>query len=118
MAHCSLLAARSRSWSSPFHPHTQRFSRNKSTLPIQRLSKRFSPTLKEENAATGLSNASPAMVALLRGGFLRQSSAGIFSLLPNGERVRAKLERLIDEELQRIGTQLQSEFWTHPFMSS
>lgn len=78
-------------------------ARSVSTVPIARLSRRFAPTLREENTASGLDNASPALVALFRGGFLRQSSAGIFSFLPNGERIKEKLERIIDQELSRIG---------------
>lgn len=42
---------------------------------------------------------------LLRGGFIRQSSAGIYSFLPFGLRVIQKLEALIDASMQAINGQ-------------
>lgn len=38
---------------------------------------------------------------LLRGGFVQQSSAGIFRLLPLADRVLSKLEAIVDTELRR-----------------
>jgi prolyl-tRNA synthetase len=66
-------------------------------LAIHRMSTRFSPTQRHSGEAQ------PGLYALLRGGFVRQSSAGVYSLLPNGERVRAKIEGIIDQEMHRIG---------------
>ncbi|KAJ3129314.1 hypothetical protein HK098_001726 [Nowakowskiella sp. JEL0407] len=42
---------------------------------------------------------------LVRGGFIRQTSAGIFNFLPLGLRVLNKLEKIIDEEMHQIGGQ-------------
>jgi prolyl-tRNA synthetase len=42
---------------------------------------------------------------LLRAGFIRQLMAGHYSLLPLGVRVRAKVMRIIREEMDRIGGQ-------------
>ncbi len=42
---------------------------------------------------------------LLRAGFIRQLMAGHYSLLPLGVRVRAKIIRIIREEMNRIGGQ-------------
>src|SRR6266700_3084201 len=42
---------------------------------------------------------------LLRAGFIRQLMAGHYSLLPLGIRVRAKVMRIIREEMNRIGGQ-------------
>ncbi len=42
---------------------------------------------------------------LLRAGFIRQLMAGHYSLLPFGMRVRAKVMRIIREEMNRIGGQ-------------
>ncbi len=42
---------------------------------------------------------------LLRGGYARQVANGIYSLLPPGLRVAAKIERIIREEMDRIGGQ-------------
>ncbi|KAK9413621.1 hypothetical protein SUNI508_11830 [Seiridium unicorne] len=40
---------------------------------------------------------------LIRAGYLRQSHAGIFHMLPLGQRVQEKLERLIDKHMQQVG---------------
>ncbi len=48
---------------------------------------------------------SPSHVFLMRGGFVRPVSAGIYSLLPLGRRVTAKIEGIIREEMDRIGGQ-------------
>ncbi len=42
---------------------------------------------------------------LLRGGYARQVANGIYSLLPPGLRVSRKIERIIREEMNRIGGQ-------------
>ena len=39
---------------------------------------------------------------LLRGGYIKQQSSGIFSLLPLGKRVAHKIERIIREEMDSI----------------
>ncbi|KAI8588012.1 prolyl-tRNA synthetase [Geranomyces variabilis] len=68
-----------------------------------RLSRMLTPTAKSTTTA-------PADVAishelLLRAGFIRQSSAGMYSFLPLGLRVLAKLEKLIDREMQSVDGQ-------------
>ncbi|KAK0383301.1 hypothetical protein NLU13_9214 [Sarocladium strictum] len=40
---------------------------------------------------------------LVRAGFVRQSQSGIFHLLPLGQRVQDKLEKLIDKHMKSIG---------------
>ncbi|KAI0489841.1 class II aaRS and biotin synthetase [Xylaria cf. heliscus] len=40
---------------------------------------------------------------LIRAGYLRQSNAGIFHMLPLGERVQTKLEKLIDKHMSQLG---------------
>jgi prolyl-tRNA synthetase len=42
---------------------------------------------------------------LLRGGYARQVANGIYSLLPPGHRVAAKIEAIIREEMNRLGGQ-------------
>lgn len=42
---------------------------------------------------------------LLRGGYVRQSMNGVYSLLPAGRRVLRKLERVVREEMESIGAQ-------------
>ncbi|KAG0246652.1 hypothetical protein B0O80DRAFT_421361 [Mortierella sp. GBAus27b] len=47
----------------------------------------------------------PSQQLLLRAGMMRQSSSGIYSILPYGQRVLNKIEAIIDDELQLIGCQ-------------
>ncbi|KAK0551769.1 hypothetical protein OC846_003154 [Tilletia horrida] len=39
---------------------------------------------------------------LLRGGYIRQSSSGVYTLLPLGLRMLQKLQRIIDEEMTAV----------------
>lgn len=55
---------------------------------------------------------------LIRGGYIRPVSAGIYSLLPTGERIVKKIEAIIREEMNRIDGQevlmpvvLPAELW-------
>ncbi len=47
----------------------------------------------------------PSHALLLRGGFVDQLMAGVYSYLPLGNRVRLKIERVIREEMDRAGGQ-------------
>jgi prolyl-tRNA synthetase len=61
----------------------------------------FLPTLREDPAdAEAVSHK-----LLVRGGFIRQLSAGIWSYLPLGWRVHRKVEQIIREEMDAIGGQ-------------
>ena len=42
---------------------------------------------------------------LVRGGFIRQVSAGVWTFLPLGWRVHRKIEQIIREEMDAIGAQ-------------
>lgn len=44
-------------------------------------------------------------IYLIRGGYIRPVSAGIYSLLPLGKRVQAKVRRIIREEMNRVDGQ-------------
>ncbi|MFT7519278.1 MAG: prolyl-tRNA synthetase [Kiritimatiellia bacterium] len=44
-------------------------------------------------------------VFMMRGGYVRPVSAGVYSLLPLGQRVLAKIERIIRQEMDRIDGQ-------------
>ena len=61
----------------------------------------FIPTLRDDPA--GAEAASHRL--LLRGGFVRQLAAGHYSILPLGQRVRDKVDRIIRQEMNRIGGQ-------------
>ncbi|PWY98684.1 class II aaRS and biotin synthetase, partial [Testicularia cyperi] len=85
-------------------------SRRRTPRPIpppHRLSRSFSPTLRpsqvSSSSALGESDPLPSLQLLLRGGYIRSSSSGIFTLLPNARRIIDKITTIIDEELSHIG---------------
>ncbi len=66
-----------------------------------RWSQLFIPTLRDDPAeAEAVSHK-----LLVRGGFIRQLSAGHYSMLPLGQRVRTKVSRIIENEMNLIGGQ-------------
>jgi prolyl-tRNA synthetase len=68
---------------------------------INRASQLFLPTLRDDPA-----DAEAASHKLLvRGGFIRQVSAGLWTFLPLGWRVHRKVEQIIREEMDAIGSQ-------------
>ena len=68
---------------------------------IARASQLFLPTLR--NAPADAEAASHQL--LVRGGFIRQIGAGLWSFLPLGWRVHMRLEQIIREEINAIGGQ-------------
>jgi prolyl-tRNA synthetase len=68
---------------------------------IARASQLFLPTLRDDPAdAEAVSHK-----LLVRGGFIRQVSAGLWTYLPLGWRVHRKVEQIIREELDAFGAQ-------------
>ena len=68
---------------------------------VYRQSQLFIPTLREDPA-----DAEAASHKLLvRGGYIRQVSAGIWTFLPLGWRVHRKIEQIVREEMNAIGGQ-------------
>ncbi len=68
---------------------------------INRASKLFLPTLRDDPAdAEAVSHK-----LLVRGGFIRQVSAGVWTFLPLGWRVHEKIVQIIREEMNAIGGQ-------------
>jgi len=68
---------------------------------IARASQLFLPTLRDDPAeAEAVSHK-----LLVRGGFVRQVSAGLWTYLPLGWRVHRKIEQIIREELDAFGAQ-------------
>lgn len=59
----------------------------------------WAPTEKQAPADA----ATPSHALLVRGGFVRKAGLGVYALLPLGKRVASKLERVIDDEMRRIG---------------
>lgn len=66
-----------------------------------RMSKSFSQTLREAPANVD----ADSHRLLLRAGFIRQLSAGIFSYLPFAQRAMSKIENIMREEINAIGGQ-------------
>lgn len=58
----------------------------------------FMPTLKEAPADA----VAASHKIMIRGGYIRQVTAGVYSYLPLGYRVLRKAERIIEEEMDRI----------------
>src|ERR671931_2484839 len=68
---------------------------------IARASKLFLPTLRDDPAdAEAVSHK-----LLVRGGFIRQLSAGVWTFLPLGWRVHQRIVQIIREEMDAIGAQ-------------
>jgi prolyl-tRNA synthetase len=68
---------------------------------IARASQLFLPTLREAPADAETANHR----LLVRGGFVRQVTAGVWTFLPLGWRVHRKVEQIIREEMNAIGSQ-------------
>ncbi|KAI8979581.1 hypothetical protein BDF20DRAFT_974642 [Mycotypha africana] len=84
------------------HSSTKQLTRQYSQCFRNRLSQSFIPITKDKSAS---STDLKSHALLLKGGFIRQSGAGIYSLLPFGLRTIEKIERIIDAEMQAIGCQ-------------
>ncbi len=66
-----------------------------------RYSRLLIPTLKEAPAEAQV----VSHILLVRGGYIRKLAAGVYSLMPLGVRVVAKIERIVREELTRAGAE-------------
>ncbi|KAJ2879708.1 hypothetical protein H4R27_005146 [Coemansia aciculifera] len=67
-------------------------------LPTKKISK---SNVEGEGRATGQSTTD----LLTKAGYIYQSSAGIYTLMPLAQRVIQKIEQIIDEEMRRVGGQ-------------
>ena len=79
-------------------------------LRPMRLSQLFFTTLRDDPSEAEM----PSHRLLLRAGYVRQLGAGIYSLLPLGFRVTKRVEQVIREEMDRIGTQEMEMPVVHP----
>ncbi|WP_029145673.1 proline--tRNA ligase [Microbacterium luticocti] len=68
---------------------------------VTRLSKFFVRTLREDPAEAEVQSHK----LLVRAGYIRRQAAGVFAWLPLGLRVKAKIERIIREEMDAAGAQ-------------
>ena len=90
-------------------------SSEKSKFSAMKVSKMFFATLREAPSDANL----PSHVFLVRGGYVKQSSTGIYSILPLGLKVLRKIEDIIRQEMNGIDGQEMdlplvqtSELWT------
>src|ERR671930_426627 len=70
-------------------------------MPIARASQLFLPTLRDDPAEAEAASHK----LLVRGGFIRQVSAGVWTYLPIGWRVHRKIVQIVREEMNAIGGQ-------------
>ncbi|MEO7230260.1 MAG: proline--tRNA ligase, partial [Candidatus Limnocylindrales bacterium] len=75
-----------------------------------RLSQLFFATLRDDPADAEM----PSHRLLQRAGYVRQLGSGIYSLLPLGFRVNQRVEQIIREEMDRIGSQEMEMPVVHP----
>ena len=68
---------------------------------IMRMSALYAPTLKEDPADAEIASHK----LLLRAGFIRKTASGVYTFLPLGKRVLAKVENIVREEMDAIGAQ-------------
>jgi len=64
-----------------------------------RYSQFYAPTLKEAPSDSDV----PSQELLIRGGFIRKIAAGIYTYLPLGRKVLLKIEKIVREEIDKIG---------------
>jgi prolyl-tRNA synthetase len=75
-----------------------------------RLSKLFFTSLRDDPSDAEM----PSHLLLVRAGYVRQLGSGIYSLLPLGFRVNKRVEQIIREEMDRIGSQELEMPVVHP----
>jgi len=75
-----------------------------------RLSELFFTSLRDDPAEAEM----PSHRLLLRAGYIRQLGSGIYSLLPLGFRVSKRVEQVVREEMDRIGSQEMEMPVVHP----
>ncbi|KAJ2159173.1 hypothetical protein GGF46_003220 [Coemansia sp. RSA 552] len=63
------------------------------------------PTQKLAKDSGSASSKQTSTDILTKAGYILQSTAGIYTLMPMGQRVIGKIEAIVDEEMQRVGGQ-------------
>src|SRR5262249_3678383 len=90
-----------RAWAAPTPGGRRRGRREPLASMVVRASRRFLPTLRDAPAdAEAVSHK-----LLVRGGFIRQVSAGLWTFTPLGWRIHRKVEQIVREEMDAIGAQ-------------
>ena len=75
-----------------------------------RLSRLFFTSLRDDPADAEMTSHR----LLVRAGYVRQLGSGLYSLLPLGHRVNQRVEQIVREEMDRIGSQEMSMPVVHP----
>ncbi len=75
-----------------------------------RLSSLFFASLRDDPSDAEM----PSHRLLVRAGYVRQLGSGLYSLLPLGHRVNQRVEQIVREEMDRIGSQEMSMPVVHP----
>ena len=70
-------------------------------MTVLKLSKTYCPTLKEDPADADIASHK----LLMRAGMIRKMGSGIYTFLPLGQRVLAKVKQIIREEMNAAGCQ-------------
>ncbi len=68
---------------------------------IMRMSELYVPTLKEDPADAEIASHR----LLMRAGMIRKTASGVYTFLPLGQKVLAKVEHIVREEMNAIGAQ-------------
>nr|WP_254871472.1 MULTISPECIES: proline--tRNA ligase [unclassified Marinitoga] len=68
---------------------------------MMRMSKYYAPTLKEVPNDVEIKSHE----LLIRGGFIRKTASGVYTYLPLGTKVLKKIENIVREEMEKIGSQ-------------
>ncbi len=68
---------------------------------VMRMSKLYAPTLKEDPADAEIASHR----LLLRAGMIRKTASGVYTFLPLGQRVLAKVSNIVREEMNAIDSQ-------------
>ncbi len=68
---------------------------------IMRMSQLYAPTLKEDPSDADI----VSHRLLLRAGFIRKTASGVYTYLPLGKKVLAKVEAIVRDEMDAIGSQ-------------
>ncbi len=68
---------------------------------VMRMSKLYAPTLKEDPADAEIASHR----LLLRAGMIRKTASGVYTFLPLGQRVLAKVSNIVREEMDAIDSQ-------------
>ena len=68
---------------------------------VMHMSRMYAPTLKEDPADAEIASHR----LLMRAGMIRKTASGVYAFLPLGQKVLAKVEQIVREEMDATGAQ-------------